>query len=291
MEQQTEKKVNWLVWTVWIAAAVCLLMVAAFAIALFAFSAEPAEEPAPVQTQPPTEPTEETIPEETYPILNLEASPYTEDDFIYDGEDISCTVIPTRKGIDVSYWQSDIDWQQVKDAGIDFVIIRLAWRGSTEGGIDVDSYAQINYEGAKAAGLEVGGYFFSQAITPEEAVEEAEYVLQMTEGWEFDMPIVFDWEQTGNRTADMDPRTLTDCTKAFCSTIESGGLEAMVYFSFMSAHYSVYLEELTDYAFWLAMYDSKMDFPYRVDMWQYSDSGTVPGINGPVDLNIVFDYI
>ena len=290
MEQKTKQKKSALVWAVWIAAGLCLAVTAVLAILVFRHMVRPVPRDAAEETQEVTEATQEEIQEETLPILNLEASPYTEDDFIYDGENISCAVVPTRKGIDVSYWQYDIDWQQVKDAGIEFVMIRLAWRGSTEGTLGEDSYAKINYEGAKAAGLQVGGYFFSQAITPEEAVEEAQFVLELTEGWEFDLPIVFDWEQTGDRTSLMNPRLLTDCTKAFCSTIEEAGLEAMVYFGFLSAHYNIFLEELDQYDFWLAMYDSKMDFPYKVDMWQYSDSGTVPGIEGPVDLNIVFDY-
>ena len=292
MEQKTKKKKNWLLLSVWIAAAVCLALTAVLSIVVFSMALKPGTK----STEPSTEPevtaeaTVEEVPEETLPILNIDPSPYTAEDFVYDGDNVTCLTVPTIKGIDVSYWQYDIDWQQVKDSGIDFVIIRLAWRGSTEGGLDVDSYAKTNYEGAKAAGLKVGGYFFSQAITPEEAVEEAEYLLEMTEGWEFDMPIVYDWEQTGNRTANMDPRTLTDCAKAFCSTIEDAGLDAMVYFSFMMAHYGIYLEELTDYGFWLAMYSSVMDFPYKVDMWQYTDSGTVPGIEGAVDLNILFEY-
>ena len=290
MEQETKQRKSALVWAVWIAAGVCLLATAILAILIASLMARPATVETVEETQEITEATQEEIPEETLPILNLEDSPYTEDDFIYDGENISCTVVPTRKGIDVSYWQYDIDWQQVKDSGIDFVMIRLAWRGRTEGGLGEDSYARINYEGAKAAGLQVGGYFFSQAITPEEAVEEAEFVLELTKDWEFDLPVVFDWEQSGDRTALMNPRLLTDCTEAFCSTIEAAGREAMVYFGFLSAHYHIYLEELDQYDFWLAMYDSKMDFPYKVDMWQYSDSGTVPGIEGPVDLNIIFDY-
>ena len=113
-------------------------------------------------------------------------------------------------------------------------------------------------------------------------------LLKMAEDMEFDMPIVFDWEQTGGRTANMDPRTLTDCAKAFCQTIEEGGLEAMVYFNVYFACNEIYLEELTDYQFWLAMYNSKMDFPYKIDMWQHTDHGSVPGIEGAVDLNIYF---
>jgi GH25 family lysozyme M1 (1,4-beta-N-acetylmuramidase) len=195
-------------------------------------------------------------------------------------------------GIDVSFWQDEVNWPLVKAAGMEFVMIRLAWRGSSEGVIEEDSWARINYRGAKDAGMLVGGYFFSQALTPEEAVEEAEFVLAMAEeeGMVFDMPIVFDWEQTWGRTSGMDPDTLTECAKAFCQRIEEAGLEAMIYFGVYQAHYGLNVEELTDYRFWLAMYDSEMDFPYKVNMWQYTDSGSVPGINGAVDLNIYFEY-
>lgn len=292
MAQITKKKISPLVLAVWIAAGVCLVAMAALVIMIFA---EPPQKPEP--TQPPTEAVEETVTEEpetvpefTYPVLDLEENPYTEEDFDYVDKYLACTAGPHMLGVDVSYWQYDITWPLVKAAGMDFAMIRLAWRGSTEGTMEEDSYARINCSGAKDAGLLVGGYFFSQAITPEEAVEEARFVLKMAEELEFDMPIVFDWEQTGGRTAEMDARTLTDCAKAFCHTIEEGGLEAMIYFNVHQACYGMYLEELEDYGFWLAMYQSRMDFPYKIDMWQHTDSGSVPGIEGPVDLNIYFEY-
>ena len=287
MAQITKKKLTPLAWATWIVAGICLILVVILAVMILN-NTPPTPEKDPQPTPPPTEaPTEEpTDPGFVYPDLNLPENPYTEEDFDYEGRFLTCTAGPCLLGVDVSSWQYDITWPLVKAAGIDFAMIRLAWRGSTEGGMDEDSYARINYQGAKDAGLKVGGYFFSQATTPEEAVEEAEFILKMAEVMEFDMPIVFDWEQTGGRTANMDPRTLTDCAKAFCQTIEEGGLEAMVYFNVYFACYEMYLEELTDYQFWLAMYNSKMDFPYQIDMWQHTDHGSVPGIEGPVDLNI-----
>ena len=289
MAQNTKKKPSILTWATWIAAGVCLILVISLAVMLFNQTPDEApEEPEP--TDAPTEaPTEEpTDPGFVYPVLNLPENPYTEEDFDYEDRFLTCTAGPCLLGVDVSSWQYDIAWPLVKAAGIDFAMIRLAWRGSTEGGMDEDSYARINYQGAKDAGLKVGGYFFSQATNAEEAVEEAEFILKMAEDMEFDLPIVFDWEQTGGRTAEMDPRTLTDCAKAFCQTIEEGGLEAMVYFNVYFACNEIYLEELTDYQFWLAMYNSRMDFPYKIDMWQHTDHGSVPGIEGAVDLNIYF---
>lgn len=97
-------------------------------------------------------------------------------------------------GVDVSEHQGTIDWQQVKDAGFEYAILRVAYRGMTEGGLNVDSTFEQNYQGATAAGLKVGVYFFSQAITQEEAREEAQYVLDTLDGRELDYPVVFDWE-------------------------------------------------------------------------------------------------
>lgn len=290
MTLKEKKKTSPWVWAAWIAGGLCLALILTVVL-LLRQQIMPTPMEAQEQTQA-TEPTETqpepTEPEFTYPELDLPENPYSEEDFDYPGRYLTCVSGPCLSGVDVSYWQYDITWPLVKASGIDFAMVRLAWRGSTEGGMEEDSYARINVEKARDAGLKVGGYFFSQAITPEEAVEEAQFVLEMTKDMELDMPIVFDWEQTGGRTADMDPRTLTDCAKAFCQTIEEAGLDAMVYFNVYFACYGMYLEELTDYGFWLAMYNSRMDFPYAIDMWQYTDHGSVPGIEGPVDLNIYF---
>ena len=101
------------------------------------------------------------------------------------------------------------------------------------------------------------------------------------------MPLVFDWEQA-TRTQDMDARTLTDCTKVFCAAVEEAGYQPMIYFNSFQAKQLLYLLELKEIPWWLAMYDVTMEFPYRMDMWQYSCTGTIPGIEGEVDLNLLF---
>lgn len=231
---------------------------------------------------------------ETEPIemSGLPRNPLAPEDFVYEGDYLTCLSTQTMLGIDVSVWQEDIDWAQVKEAGIQFAMIRLGYRSMAEGVLSEDSYAKANYAGAAAAGIPVGAYFFSQAVTVEEAVQEAQFVLEMVRDWDLRMPIVYDWEHTGEdtRTANVDARTLTDCTKAFCETIEQAGHEAMVYFNSYQADNSLYLEELAEYPFWLAQYDQPLDFEHRVDMWQYTDQGTVPGIQGDVDVNLYFIY-
>ena len=239
---------------------------------------EPSAEP--VETT--QEPTRETVP----------PNPYTPEDFTTEGDYVNCIAGETQFGIDVSYWQGDIDWQQVKDAGVEFAMIRIGWRGSEQGLLDIDEYAQRNYDGAKAVGIKVGCYFFSQSISPEEAVEEAEYVLELVKDWQLDMPIVYDWEyiSADSRTGFVDARLLTDCTIAFCERILQAGYTPMIYFNADQSHKQMFLEELTEYPFWLAMYESEMDYPYKIDMWQYTNTGTVPGIAGNVDLNLYFIY-
>lgn len=222
----------------------------------------------------------------------LRENPLSPGDFAYEGDYLTCLSTEAVLGIDVSVWQGEIDWAQVKAAGIGFAMIRLGYRSMREGIVQEDSCALANYAGAKAADIPVGAYFFSQAVTPEEAVEEAEFVLKMIREWEIKMPVVYDWEHTGadTRTANMDARTITDCAKAFCRTLEKAGYQAMVYFNTYQAENSMYLEELAGYPFWLAQYDQMLQYPYRVDMWQYTNQGRVPGITGDVDMNLYFRY-
>ena len=126
----------------------------------------------------------------------------------------------------------------------------------------------------------------------EEAVEEAEFMLDQVKHWDIQMPLVFDWEYSGEgiRTSNVDSRTLTDMAKAFCETIRDAGYEPMIYFGRSQSMNMMKLEELTDYPFWLAMYSTVMDYPYKINMWQYTDTGSVPGIEGNVDLNLLFTY-
>jgi GH25 family lysozyme M1 (1,4-beta-N-acetylmuramidase) len=170
----------------------------------------------------------------------------------------------------------------------------LGYRGYEKGGLSLDNYAIANLDGAIAAGLDVGVYFFSQALTPEEAEEEAYFVIQQLEPYEehITMPVVYDWEHVTDpvaRTANMrDPDALTDCSLAFLQTIEAAGYTPMVYFNRTQSWKYLNLEELTDYDFWLAAYTQRMDFPYKIKMWQYTCKGSVPGVTGDCDINIYF---
>lgn len=244
----------------------------------------------PPATMPrPTEPEDTDEPAE--PIPEPEKNPYGKLDFQYEGRYLGCIKAGTIPGIDVSYYQGDIDWEQVKASGIEFAIVRLGYRGyGAEGKLVEDKNAFQNIEGAMEAGLKVGVYFFSQAITVEEALEEADFVLERIEKYELTMPVVYDWEYISEeaRTANMDRRTLTDCYLAFCGKIAEAGFTPMPYFNTYQSRDLMVLTELEAYPFWLALYSDRMTFPYRIEMWQYTDSGTVPGIAGKVDINLYF---
>lgn len=222
--------------------------------------------------------------------LPLEDNPYSPTDFQMENGYLTCTAGESVLGIDVSSYQQEIDWEAVKAAGVEYVFIRVGWRGTESGNLNEDKRAQEYYKGAKAAGLRIGAYFFSQAISMEEAAEEAAFAVKVVKGWKLDLPLVYDWEYAGetSRTANMDRRTLTDCTRVFCRRVEDAGLAPMIYFNVSQAQHLLYLEELTEFPFWLAQYREGLDYPYRVDYWQYTGEGIVPGINVPVDLNLWF---
>ena len=252
-----------------------------------------------VRTPNPTEaPTSMEKPETLLPTAETtvppEENPYGPVDFLLDEESQEITLLSGEgiKGIDVSGWQGNIDWQQVKDSGVEFVIIRVGGRGTSEGNIYPDEMCQTYYAGAKAAGLKVGAYFFSQSVTVEEAVEEAEYVLDAIKDWDVDMPVVYDWEYIGDgaRTDHMVAGLLTEMAKAYCDTVKNAGYDPMIYFGRSQSTDLLNLSELVDYGFWLAMYNPIMDYPYKIDIWQYTETGSVPGISGNVDLNLWFQY-
>ncbi len=235
-----------------------------------------------------SQPPETTIPEATYPMP--EANTLLPEDFTYINGYLTCLTEESILGIDVSSHQKEIDWEQVKAAGVEFVMIRAGYRGLDLGGLYADEYAQSNYQGAKKAGLQIGAYFFSQATTPAEALEEAEFALEITKDWVMEFPLVFDWEHSGeeNRVAYMTAPQITECTKVFCEAVQASGRTPMVYFNLQQARSLLLLELLTDYPFWLAMYTDDFIYEYKVDMWQYTCEGTVPGIEGNVDINLYF---
>ena len=252
-------------------------------------------EPAPVPTQEPTEPEPTEPPTEPEPTLPPpEENPFDYLDFQYEGRYLKLRDGVSITGIDVSHWQKEIDWEQVKASGVEFAMIRLGYRGYEMGAINLDSYAIANIEGAIAAGLDVGVYFFSQAVTLAEAEEEAYFVVEQLKPYQehITMPVVFDWEHVTDedaRTNEMrDPDVLTDCTLEFLQIIEASGYRPMVYFNRTQSWKYLNLEELKDYDFWLAAYTQRMKFPYKIQMWQYTDNGKVPGITGPCDINIYF---
>ena len=239
---------------------------------------EPTEEP----TEPPTEP------EPTEP--PADPNPYGIYDFQFEGKYLKLLEGESITGIDVSHYQGTVDWQKVKESGVEFVIIRLVYRGYSVGSIMEDPNFAVNFQGAKDAGLKVGVYFFSQAVSVEEAQEEADFVLEKLAGAELEMPIVYDWEYISDtaRTANVDRRTLTDCSLAFLQKVEEAGYWPMLYFNTLQSRKMLYLNELNQYDFWLALYSHRMTFPYKIKMWQYTCEGRVPGIEGNVDINVFF---
>lgn len=199
--------------------------------------------------------------------------------------------VESWRGIDVSFYQGDIDWERVKAAGVDFAIIRLGYRGYKVGNVMLDECFEQNMEGALAAGLDVGVYFFSQATSAAEAREEAELALACLEPYEVRYPVVYDWEiiyGSSARSNEVSVQTLTECCKAFCDTVDAAGYAPMVYANQKLALLKYDLRELGAYDFWLANFNSRPDFYYDYEIWQYSERGEVDGITGPVDLNISF---
>ena len=251
-------------------------------------------------TAPPADPEdpgamkkEEAAQEEPLPtveaIIEPEANPYGRLDFQYDRNNyLYCLRQDSYPGVDVSAFQRDIDWQQVKDSGIRFAMLRLGYRGYESGKLVEDEYVQKNLKATKEVGMPIGAYFFSQALTIKEVDEEIAFMLKVLGDYELHMPIVLDWEipTEDARTAKMDARTLTALQEYFCETMVEKGYTPMVYFNWHQSNTLLYLNELEAYPFWLALYSNRMTYPYHVEMWQYTASGRVPGIPGEVDINV-----
>jgi GH25 family lysozyme M1 (1,4-beta-N-acetylmuramidase) len=234
--------------------------------------------------EPKSEPTVQTT---RMPRPTTSNEQFTYDDFGF----LSCTTRPSIPGIDVSYYQGDIDWAQVKAAGVEFVFVRLGSRNSQDGTLTEDRNAKENLAGAKAAGLKIGAYFFSQAVNPEEAKEEAALAVEVLGNTKLDLPLAYDWEiyKADGRTKTVTQEILLSCIKTFCTAVESAGYKSMVYFNLELSKTLLDPEQIAQYPFWFAQYADFPELPYNMAFWQYSDSGTVPGIEGEVDLNLWFD--
>ena len=199
--------------------------------------------------------------------------------------------VVSHMGIDVSKYQGSIDWEKVAADGVEFVFLRLGIRGYESGKLVEDETFQANIQGALAHGIKVGVYFFTQAITVEEAVEEANFVLERIAPYQIDCPVVFDVEKVGSSTARMNqltPQERTDVTIAFLDTIEAAGYKAMFYHNMETALLLLELERLENYDKWFAYYGEELYYPYAYGVWQYSEKGSINGISGEVDMNIAF---
>ena len=228
------------------------------------------------------------------PLEGVPANELTEESFSSnDGRiEYTGTDYDVLRGVDVSEHQLDIDWKQVAASGVDYAYIRVGWRGYTEGGLFEDAYFERNIQGALDAGLHVGVYMFSQAVTVQEAIEEADFVLERIGKYNVTLPVVFDWEKIEAAEARSHGLTMelrTDCARAFCETVKSAGYVPCVYFNRNLGYYGYDLTRLTDYEFWFSLPESGFpNFYYACDMWQYSFTETVPGIAEPTDMNLWF---
>lgn len=195
-----------------------------------------------------------------------------------------------KLGIDVSKWNGEIDWEIVKAEGVDFAIIRCGYRGSTSGWLIEDPFFYKNLTGAKKAGVKVGLYFFTQATSPVEAVEEASMVVSLLGDTEIDYPVFIDIEGAGGngRADNLDAAARTAIANAFCRTIRNAGLDAGVYSSRYWYYNNLNADELDTLRIWLAEYRDTPLYTGRYDMWQYTSSGSVAGIEGRVDLNVSY---
>ena len=213
------------------------------------------------------------------------------DNQVYTYEDEHYT---SMFGIDVSEFQNDIDWKKVKKAGVEFVFIRLGRRGATTGSLYIDENFEANYKGASDAGLKIGVYFFSQAITKNEAREEADFVIEHLKGKTIHFPVGYDCEEVVlhnelSRMIFMDRQHLTENADAFGKRLASKGYDTYIYTNQFWADTMYDLKQLETYPIWFAQFHvdtPSLQMPFEI--WQYTDDGEIDGIDVPVDLNIMF---
>lgn len=226
---------------------------------------------------------------------NLKMNSYKEENLrILDNgfvEYVEGDKVISHKGIDVSKHQGDIDWQKVAADGVEFAFIRVGNRGYGSGAIVDDMQFEKNITGAISNGIKVGVYFFSQAITVEEAKEEAEYVLQKIAPYKITCPVVLDVEKVADSEARMNKiskEERTENTLIFLETIENAGYKPMLYHNMEMATLKMDMSRLEKYEKWFAYYNKEFYYPYAYSVWQYTDKGRVDGIDGNVDMNISF---
>lgn len=199
--------------------------------------------------------------------------------------------VTSHKGIDVSKYQGKINWNAVRDEGIEYAFIRLGLRGYESGKLVLDEFYDANMKGANEAGVGAGVYFFTQAVTVEEAQEEAAFVIEHLAGYDVTCPVVFDVERISGGKGRADQITKeerTAITIAFCEAVKAAGYTPMIYGNVICFTQLLDMTRLNDYEKWYAFYDDYMYMPYDVSCWQYTEKGRVDGISNNVDLNISF---
>lgn len=212
--------------------------------------------------------------------------------FIHNGSKLSYDdeKYTYRLGVDVSHHQGNIDFSKVKAAGFDFVILRIGYRGYGKAGtINADKKFSEYYKQAKAAGLDVGVYFFAQAINETEAEEEADFVINTLKGIEIDLPVVYDPESILDdvaRTDNVSGEQFTRNTLCFCQKISDAGYEPMVYSNMLWEAFEFDMTKISNYPIWYADYEALPQTPYAFTFWQYSNEGKVDGVSGAVDVDI-----
>lgn len=227
-------------------------------------------------------------PSESY--YKVQSKYFNFEDIFYSYKDSKNGMI-SKVGIDVSAHQGYIDWKSVKESGVDFAMIRLGYRGYRNGAIKLDDYLEMNFNNAREAGIDIGVYFYSQALNEEEAKEEAKFVLENLQGIELTYPIAYDFEFPNDpeaRTRDIEWEQIAKNAAAFCKVIEEAHYIPMLYADSFT-HFAYTEHDITKhYPIWYAKYSNTLDTD-RLDMWQYTDKGRIPGIEAnTVDLNIAF---
>ena len=232
----------------------------------------------------PAEPVEEKEPGIDYSKIEVISGKY-----YYEDERFSSSF-----GIDVSEFQDKIDWKKVKEDDVEFAYIRIGRRGATTGLLYEDERFEENYKGARDNGIRLGVYFFSQAVDEKEALEEAAWVIEHLKGKEVDLPIVYDCEEVfledeKPRLEGLDRKQLTDNTIAFVEEMKKSGYDVMIYTYQYWADTYYEMDRISAYPIWFAQYDTdspSFEWPFMI--WQYSNKGTISGIKGETDLNIMF---
>lgn len=231
---------------------------------------------------------------EIYGVEGFAKNTYINENFITDENGLMTYYIDDKvascMGVDLSEYQGEVDFKKLKEQGISFVILRIGGRYySEEGDMYADSKFFDYYEEAKAAGLDVGAYFFSQAKNEQEGIQEAQYTLDLLQDIPLDYPVAFDWEiieGDSARTDNVTGEQLTAAALGFCNTINHAGYKSIIYSNTNLMYYQYDLKQLKDTEFWIADYEYHPSMYYYFTMWQYDIEGQLEGIDGNVDLNI-----